>query len=132
MVHIWEMAAGERICVLVLAVLVDLLVGDPQWLWHPVQGIGLLIRVLEDALRRLFQIPQEEVQVPQEEVPDPEKKDPGLEAEYTAPQDIGKPGISCKKSCRGEKHTAPQDTGKPGICSKTGCREDMRIIEVKS
>lgn len=32
----------------------DLIVGDPHWLWHPVQGIGRLITFLEKFLRSVF------------------------------------------------------------------------------
>jgi len=35
----------------------DLLFGDPQGFWHPVQGIGTLISAFEKVLRRLFAIP---------------------------------------------------------------------------
>ena len=47
----------NRIIVLLIAAAVDLLIGDPQRLWHPVQGIGLLISSFEKILRRLFSIP---------------------------------------------------------------------------
>ena len=47
----------NRIFVLIIAAAVDLLIGDPHWLWHPVQGIGTLISVFEKMLRRLFAIP---------------------------------------------------------------------------
>jgi adenosylcobinamide-phosphate synthase len=36
-----------------LGALLDLVVGDPQWLPHPVRGIGRLITVLERILRRI-------------------------------------------------------------------------------
>lgn len=38
---------------ILLAVLLDLLVGDPRWLPHPVRLIGCLIAVLENPLRRI-------------------------------------------------------------------------------
>lgn len=41
------------------AVLLDLLLGDPRWLPHPVAGIGKLITFLEKGLRRL--IPNERI-----------------------------------------------------------------------
>ena len=47
----------NRIIVLLIAAAVDLLIGDPHRLWHPVQGIGLLISSFEKILRRLFSIP---------------------------------------------------------------------------
>lgn len=39
--------------VLVTAILLDLLVGDPRWFPHPVVGIGRLISFLEKRLRRM-------------------------------------------------------------------------------
>ena len=51
------MIARNRILVLLIAAAVDLLIGDPQWLWHPVQGIGTLISAGEKGLRRLFRVP---------------------------------------------------------------------------
>jgi len=47
----------NRIWVLVIAAAVDLLIGDPHWLWHPVQGVGALISWLEKILRALFGVP---------------------------------------------------------------------------
>ena len=51
------MIARNRILVLLAAAAVDLLIGDPHWLWHPVQGIGTLISAGEKGLRRLFRVP---------------------------------------------------------------------------
>ncbi len=34
--------------------LLDLMIGDPHWLWHPVRGIGSLIMAMEKLLRKLF------------------------------------------------------------------------------
>jgi adenosylcobinamide-phosphate synthase len=39
--------------ILITAVLLDLLLGDPRWLPHPVVGIGRMITALEKLLRRL-------------------------------------------------------------------------------
>jgi len=39
--------------ILISAVLLDLLLGDPRWLPHPVVGIGRMISILEKVLRRL-------------------------------------------------------------------------------
>ena len=50
-------AARNRIWILLIAAIVDLSVGDPPGLWHPVQGIGALISRTESVLRRLFNIP---------------------------------------------------------------------------
>lgn len=39
---------------LVLGFLIDLLLGDPHWLYHPIRAVGNLISVTEKVLRRLF------------------------------------------------------------------------------
>lgn len=49
--------AKNRIMVLLIAAVVDLIIGDPVWLWHPVQGIGALISLAEKWLRRVFHVP---------------------------------------------------------------------------
>ncbi len=49
----------ERIVVLCLGVVLDLALGDPHGLWHPVRGIGWLIERTETALRRAFSIAEE-------------------------------------------------------------------------
>lgn len=46
----------DRIIVIVAAFLLDAICGDPHWLWHPVQGIGLIIKYVEAFLRRVFHI----------------------------------------------------------------------------
>lgn len=46
----------ERIAVLGTAFFLDLIFGDPVWLYHPVRAIGLLIEYTEKALRKLFRI----------------------------------------------------------------------------
>jgi adenosylcobinamide-phosphate synthase len=38
---------------LIVAALLDLLIGDPRWLPHPVRGMGLLISAIERFLRKL-------------------------------------------------------------------------------
>ena len=35
--------------------ILDLIIGDPRWLYHPVCLIGNLISVLEKGIRRIFQ-----------------------------------------------------------------------------
>jgi adenosylcobinamide-phosphate synthase len=40
---------------LTLGAALDLAIGDPQWLPHPVQGVGILVRFLENPLRRVSQ-----------------------------------------------------------------------------
>ena len=47
----------ERLLSILLGVLLDALIGDPHGLPHPVQAIGWLIRVTEEALRKLFHLP---------------------------------------------------------------------------
>lgn len=49
----------ERIFVLCVGFLLDLLFGDPHWLWHPVQGVGKCIEWSEKILRKLFRIRDE-------------------------------------------------------------------------
>ena len=44
----------QHILALLLGFCVDLILGDPRWLPHPVQGMGWLIGVLERGLRRIF------------------------------------------------------------------------------
>ena len=36
---------------LLIGYLLDLLIGDPYWLWHPIRAIGWLIAKLDKALR---------------------------------------------------------------------------------
>ena len=43
-----------RLFALLLGFLLDLLLGDPRWLPHPIRAIGALIAALEKALRKLF------------------------------------------------------------------------------
>lgn len=46
----------ERILVICVGGILDLLLGDPHWLWHPVRGIGKIIEWTERGLRRAFGI----------------------------------------------------------------------------
>ena len=39
---------------IVLAYILDLILGDPRWFPHPVRGIGWMIKKLELVLRKLF------------------------------------------------------------------------------
>ena len=55
--HLLLQSAQNRIIVLFIAAAVDLIIGDPHGLWHPVQGIGSLISVSERSLRSLFAVP---------------------------------------------------------------------------
>lgn len=49
----------DRIIVLVTAFILDMIIGDPHWMWHPVQGIGRLIEYTERLLRRVFALREE-------------------------------------------------------------------------
>lgn len=40
--------------ILILAFILDFIIGDPEWLWHPVCGIGLLISHTEKIIRNIF------------------------------------------------------------------------------
>lgn len=44
----------DILLVVVLGFILDLIVGDPHWLYHPVQAIGKLISVLEKWIRKVF------------------------------------------------------------------------------
>ncbi|MDE6014279.1 MAG: adenosylcobinamide-phosphate synthase CbiB [Acetatifactor sp.] len=46
----------ERILIICAGCILDLIFGDPHWLWHPVRGIGKIIEWTERGLRRLFGI----------------------------------------------------------------------------
>ncbi len=46
----------ERITVVLIAFFLDLLFGDPHWLWHPVRAIGTWIQITEKILRKIFHI----------------------------------------------------------------------------
>lgn len=46
----------DRIIILLLASLLDILLGDPHVLYHPVQAMGALIQLLEHVLRRMLHI----------------------------------------------------------------------------
>ncbi len=50
------MIIKERMIILALGALLDVFIGDPEWLWHPVRGIGALISVFEKGLRKLFHV----------------------------------------------------------------------------
>ncbi len=49
----------ERALIVGIAFLLDLALGDPQRLWHPVRGMGWLISSGERLVRRLFGVPEE-------------------------------------------------------------------------
>lgn len=45
---------AERIIVLCIGFILDIIIGDPYWLWHPVRGIGKIIELSEKILIRVF------------------------------------------------------------------------------
>ena len=45
---------GERIIAILTGFFLDLLLGDPTWIYHPVRGIGTLISWLEQRTRAVF------------------------------------------------------------------------------
>lgn len=49
----------DRMLFLLAGVLIDMVYGDPHWLWHPVQGIGAMITFFEKVLRAAFRVPSE-------------------------------------------------------------------------
>ncbi len=54
----------ERILIICAGGILDLILGDPHWLWHPVRGIGKMIEWTEWGLRRLFGIrPEREADI---------------------------------------------------------------------
>lgn len=50
---------AERLFVVCCGFLLDLLLGDPQGIWHPVRGIGTIIKYCESGLRRILRISHE-------------------------------------------------------------------------
>lgn len=49
----------DRIIVLITAFILDVIIGDPHRLWHPVRGIGWLIERAERGVRRVFALREE-------------------------------------------------------------------------
>lgn len=49
----------ERIIIIACGFALDLIFGDPLWLWHPVMGIGKVISCSDRVLRKLFGIREE-------------------------------------------------------------------------
>ncbi|MDO5538485.1 MAG: adenosylcobinamide-phosphate synthase CbiB [Eubacteriales bacterium] len=52
---------------LLIGFLIDLILGDPRWLYHPIRLVGNLISLLEGILRRIFGIPAGEGKSPKKE-----------------------------------------------------------------
>ena len=57
MMHELSQLAINRIGMLLIAALTDLVIGDPQQMWHPVQGVGFVIDRVQKMLRVLLRIP---------------------------------------------------------------------------
>lgn len=54
----------ERILIVCAGGILDLILGDPHWLWHPVRGIGKITERTEQGLRRLLGIrPEKEADI---------------------------------------------------------------------
>lgn len=47
---------AERIIVLCVGFILDIIIGDPYWLWHPVRGIGKVIELAEKILIKVFRL----------------------------------------------------------------------------
>ena len=58
--------------------LLDMVYGDPHWLWHPVQGMGTMITVFEKLLRKLFRVPAQAPALGKGEESKTEEVDPGF------------------------------------------------------
>ena len=58
--HELSQLAINRIGMLLIAALTDLVIGDPQQMWHPVQGVGFVIDRAQKMLRVLLRIPVRE------------------------------------------------------------------------
>ena len=58
--HELSQLAINRIGMLLIAALTDLVIGDPQQMWHPVQGVGVVIDRVQKMLRVLLRIPVRE------------------------------------------------------------------------
>ncbi|MGN0435710.1 MAG: adenosylcobinamide-phosphate synthase CbiB [Wujia sp.] len=49
----------QRAGIIAIAFVLDMVLGDPHFLWHPVRGIGRLIEYTEKLLRRLLKISED-------------------------------------------------------------------------
>ena len=110
-------SAQNRIIVLLIAAVVDLLIGDPHWLWHPVQGIGTLIDFFEKALRTLFSVPPAKPGTAEIDAVSAENSE-GSDSSGSPqkPESAGSPG-------------SPQNPENPGRICDSGSAKSIRIRE---
>ena len=110
-------SAQNRIIVLLIAAAVDLLIGDPHWLWHPVQGIGTLIDFFEKALRTLFSVPPAKPGTAEIDAVSAENSE-GSDSSGSPqnPESAGSPG-------------SPQNPENPGRICDSGSAKSIRIRE---
>ena len=116
-------SAQNRIIVLLIAAVVDLLIGDPHWLWHPVQGIGTLIDFFEKALRTLFSVPPAKPGTAEIDAVSAENSEgserPGSPENPISPENPEGP----------EKTGSPQNPESPGRTRDSGSAKSIRIRE---
>ena len=110
-------SAQNRIIVLLIAAVVDLLIGDPHWLWHPVQGIGTLIDFFEKALRTLFSVPPAKPGAAEIDAVSAENSE-GSDSSGSPqkPESAGSPG-------------SPENPESPGRTRDSGSAKSIRIRE---
>ena len=119
----WQQAVQNRIGVLLIAAAVDLLIGDPHRLWHPVQGIGTLISLSERWLRRLFRVPPREESADTGRAPSEQLRDQDLRDQDLRNQDL--PGGSAADPKTGIAETAGGACGQ----EKAAAERSFRIRE---
>ncbi len=119
-------SAQNRIIVLLIAAAVDLLIGDPHWLWHPVQGIGTLIDFFEKALRTLFSVPPAKPGTAEIDAVSAENSE-GLDSSGSPqkPESAGSPGSPENPESPG----CPENPENPGRTRESGSAKSIRIRE---
>ena len=119
-------SAQNRIIVLLIAAVVDLLIGDPHWLWHPVQGIGTLIDFFEKALRTLFSVPPAKPGTAEIDAVSAENSE-GSDSSGSPqkPESAGSPGSPESPESPG----CPENPENPGRTRESGSAKSIRIRE---
>ena len=119
-------SAQNRIIVLLIAAAVDLLIGDPHWLWHPVQGIGTLIDFFEKALRTLFSVPPAKPGTAEIDAVSAENSE-GSDSSGSPqkPESAGSPGSPENPESPG----CPENPENPGRTRESGSAKSIRIRE---